>query len=173
MVVGGNGVGKTKMAIQSLHLKEEFHPVEHSFMKEILVDDETCIVRLVDSIVVYPSLMDGVLTTGDGFIFMYSITSHASLKYLKGIYDQLLLAKDGQKVAVVLVGNKCDSEERRQVTPIEGLLIASTLGCPFYEVSTKFRSNLEEVLIEIVREIRKLPTTVQKKKKKLNECNLM
>ena len=82
---------------------------------------------------------------------------------------------------MVLVGNKCDLEEERQVTAVEGQDLAKSFGCPIYETSAKARINVEEAFYELVREIRKDnqsknggATSNKKKKKGLVAlyCNL-
>ena len=54
---------------------------------------------------------------------------------------------------VFLVGNKCDFEERRQVTFKQGQELADQLGCPFFEASVKGNLNVGdafEKLIDII-----------------------
>ena len=54
---------------------------------------------------------------------------------------------------MVLVGNKCDCEERRLVTYEQGLELADRLGCPFFETSSKYDVNVDdafEKLIDII-----------------------
>ena len=46
---------------------------------------------------------------------------------------------------VVLVGNKCDLEEKRVVTREEGEMMAASIGATFLEVSAKTGVNIDEV----------------------------
>lgn len=54
---------------------------------------------------------------------------------------------------MVLVGNKIDLEEQRQVSTREGVELARSFACPFFETSAKSRINVEEAFYECVREI--------------------
>jgi len=88
----------------------------------------------------------------------------------------------------VLVGNKCDLEEDREVPFEKGQSFASELGCPFLEASAKTRKNVAEVFEAIVREINKerknpgkdgktgegedVPTSKGKEKKRSRGCML-
>ena len=51
---------------------------------------------------------------------------------------------------VVLVGNKCDMEEERQVTYEQGKKIADQLGFPFFETSAKENINVRAAFDKLV-----------------------
>ena len=56
-------------------------------------------------------------------------------------------------VAIVLVGNKCDSETTRVVTREQGQELANQLRCQFFEASAKQNENVDdafEKLIDII-----------------------
>lgn len=65
-----------------------------------------------------------------------------------------LLAVVGGNTSV-LVGNKCDMEDKRQVTYEQGKSLADQWGVPFMETSAKAKINNEECFYQVVREIRK------------------
>ena len=71
------------------------------------------------------------------------------------VYFRIAEAKQysNDNVQIVLVGNKCDCEARRQVTYEEGQELADQLGCPFFEASVKDNVNVDdafEKLIDII-----------------------
>ena len=51
----------------------------------------------------------------------------------------------------VLVGNKCDLEENRQVITEEGKRLAEEYGIPFLETSAKDNINVEDAFMKITR----------------------
>lgn len=51
--------------------------------------------------------------------------------------------KDSDKVPIVLVGNKVDRINEREVDSREGQELAKRLGCEFVETSAKTREGLE------------------------------
>ncbi|CAG5932447.1 unnamed protein product [Menidia menidia] len=68
------------------------------------------------------------------------------------------LLRDGdhakyQQVPVVLVGNKVDLEDEREVSPSEGQALAEDWGCPFMETSAKSKTMVDELFAEIVRQM--------------------
>ena len=56
---------------------------------------------------------------------------------------------------MVLVGNKSDLEDRRQVTTEEGQELADKYGLQFYETSAKTGVNVENIFYESADEIAK------------------
>lgn len=56
-------------------------------------------------------------------------------------------------VCKVLVGNKCDKTEERQITEAEGKKCASDNHIHFYETSAKTGLNVNEVFMFITKEI--------------------
>ncbi|KAG9340739.1 hypothetical protein JZ751_020331, partial [Albula glossodonta] len=74
----------------------------------------------------------------DGFVLVYSICDRASFNAVARLIQHVKATKDyagGEKVPIVIVGNKRDLHHRRTVTSEEGRLLALTTDCQFYEVS--------------------------------------
>lgn len=86
---------------------------------------------------------------------VYSITSRSSFDEITSFREQILRVKDADKSPMVLVANKSDLENERQVTTGEGQDLAKSFSIPFMETSAKTRVNVEESFFELVREIRK------------------
>src|SRR5690554_5439809 len=89
-----------------------------------------------------------------GFLLVYSITYRSSFEEIRKYHDQAFRIKDTDWLPMVLVGNKCDLEEDRQVTKEEGEELAKEWGIPFFETSAKYRINIEECFFELVRMVR-------------------
>jgi GTPase KRas protein len=85
-----------------------------------------------------------------GFILMYSIDSRDSFEGVERYYQDLIRTNDGTS-KLVLVGNKVDKLDQREVTSDEGYALARRLGCPFFETSAKTRVNVEEAFSALVR----------------------
>ena len=57
-------------------------------------------------------------------------------------------------VCKILVGNKCDLTDRRQVTAEEGQEFANQFGMPFLETSAKSTINVDEAFTTMTKEIK-------------------
>lgn len=55
----------------------------------------------------------------------------------------------------ILIGNKCDWEEKRQVSVEEGQQLADELQVPFMEVSAKSNINIEKAFFSLAGDIKK------------------
>jgi GTPase SAR1 family protein len=53
----------------------------------------------------------------------------------------------------MLVGNKCDMHHEREVTIVEGRLIANSRGWPFYEASAKDGTKVNEIFLRIAKHL--------------------
>lgn len=85
---------------------------------------------------------------------MFSITSMSSLRELNEIRDQVVRIKNDPKVPMVLVGNKADLEEHRVVSHSRAVQTAQSWGNkPYFETSAKRRLNVDEVFIDLCRQI--------------------
>ena len=92
---------------------------------------------------------------GEGFILVYSITDQHSFERLRNHIQLMRRVRNFEKVPMILIGNKLDMEERRQVSRSDALALSRELECPFFETSAPYRQNVEEMFIGLVREIRK------------------
>merc|ERR1712072_781581 len=132
VVVGGGGVGKSALTIQLIqnHFIDEYDPtIEDSYRKQVSIDDETCLLDILDTAgqEEYSAMRDQYMRTGEGFLCVYAITSRSSFEEIDVFREQILRVKDEDDVPMVLVGNKCDLQEERQVTSAEGQELAKAL----------------------------------------------
>jgi len=100
-------------------------------------------------------MRDQYMRTGRGFLCVYAVTSRISFDEISLLREQILRVKDVDEIPLVLCGNKADLESQRQVSKTEGMDLARSFNCPFFETSAKARINVEEVWFELVREVRK------------------
>jgi len=94
------------------------------------------------------------MKTGQGFLLVFSITSQSSLNELSELREQIIRIKDDENVPIVIVGNKSDLEEGRMVSRAKAFGVSQSWGnAPYYETSARRRANVDEVFIDLCRQI--------------------
>jgi len=175
VVVGGGGVGKSALTIRLVtdNFLDEYDPtIEDSYRKQVMIDDETALLDILDTAgqEEFSSMQDQWMRDGKGFLLVYNITSRPTFDEVSILYDKILRTKDTDKVPVVLAGNKADLKDERQVEYNDGANLAKQWNCPFFETSAKIKLNNEACFFELVREIRKQTKSTNKQKPKPTIC---
>ncbi len=91
------------------------------------------------------------MKNGEAFALVYSIISRATFDELPDIREQILRVKDRDYVPMVLVANKSDLAEQRQVPEDAAQRMASRFGCTLMNTSAKTREGVQFVFEELVR----------------------
>jgi GTPase KRas protein len=134
----------------------EYDPtIENSFRKAIDVDNKSVMLDIIDTAgqEEYKPIRDQYLKRGQGFLLVYAIDSIDSFRAITPLYESILRAKDEDQFPMVLVGNKVDLEQNREVPTQEAKALAEKLKIPFFETSAKERINLVEAFAELVRQV--------------------
>ena len=177
VVLGGGGVGKSALTIRLVtdNFLDEYDPtIEDSYRKQVMIDDETALLDILDTAgqEEFSSMQDQWMRDGKGFLLVYNITSRPTFDEVSILYDKILRTKDADRVPVVLAGNKADLKDERQVQYNEGADLAKQWSCPFFETSAKIKLNNEACFFELVREIRK-HTKKEPIRKKKGPCTIL
>jgi len=161
VLVGVGGVGKSASTItyvSNIWVSEYDPTIEDSHRKQVSIDDKVSMLDILDTAgqEEYESMQDQWFRTGEGFLCMYSITSRKSLSEIERLRNKILRIKDKSAVPMVLVGNKCDLVDEREVTEKDGKDVAAKFGnVPFFETSAKNHINIDESFEALVREVRR------------------
>jgi small GTP-binding protein len=103
----------------------------------------------------FGAMRDHYLRSGEGFLVVYSITERATFNVACELYESIIRLKEQDHVPIVLVGNKCDLEEKRAVSTMEASTLARTWNVGFFETSAKNRYNIEAAFNAAVLAVRK------------------
>lgn len=159
VVLGAGGVGKsclTVQFVQGIYLDSYDPTIEDSYRKTIEIDNKVFDLEILDTagIAQFTAMRELYIKSGMGFLLVYSVTDQQSLNELMALREQVLRIKDTDRVPMVLVGNKADLADERVVSVEEGIAVSSKWGkVPFYETSALLRSNVDEVFVDLVRQI--------------------
>ena len=142
VVLGSGGVGKSALTIRFVtdNFLEDYDPtIEDSYRKQISVDEECARLDILDTAgqEEYSSMQDQWIRDGKGFLLVYAINQKSSFEEIHMIRDKILRSKDEDSVPIVLVGNKCDLADEREVSQDEAKELASSWGCKWIEASAR------------------------------------
>ena len=107
----------------------------------------------------YQNMMDMWISFGEGFLLVFAINDKESFNLIKSKHDRILKGKHGVKCPILLVGNKQDLENERQVNYSEAKEMADKWGIEYIETSAKTNFNCKEAFEMLAQKI------VQKKGK--------
>lgn len=98
-------------------------------------------------------MRDLYMKTGQGFLLVFSITSPSSLSELTMLRDEIIRVKDDENTPIVIVGNKADLEDQRAVSRSKAFTLSQRWNAPYYEASARTRTNVDEVFIDLCRQM--------------------
>ncbi|XP_030850342.1 ras and EF-hand domain-containing protein isoform X2 [Strongylocentrotus purpuratus] len=147
--VGDSGVGKT--SIIHRFCTDTF---TDSFSATIGVDFQVKSLSVCGSIVAmqlwdtagqerFRSITRHYFRKADGIVILYDVTSETSFLNIRNWMNSIEETTDGH-VVKMLLGNKCDCTEDRQIKEEVGHSLSESYKCDFYEVSAKTGSNVTE-----------------------------
>jgi small GTP-binding protein len=159
VMLGIGGVGKSALTIQFVQDKfiKDYDPtIEDSYRKQVVVDGKVVMITIWDTAgqEEYEALQDGYIRDADGFCIVYSIIDRKSFDAVQKFHRKILMTRDSNQEPIIVLGNKSDLEESREVTTAEGKAKAHSLGCEFQETSAKLRTNVESSFHTLIRNIR-------------------
>ncbi|KAL3999810.1 myoferlin [Sarotherodon galilaeus] len=181
IMVGSGGVGKSALTLQFMY---DEPTKADSYRKKVVLDGEDVQIDILDTAGQedYAAIRDNYFRSGEGFLLVFSITEHESFTATSEFREQILRVKEEEAIPLLLVGNKSDLEDRRQVSAEEATAKASEWGVQYVETSAKTRLIhviCLQVFFDLMREVRKKKMSESKdkngpsgKKKKKHCCVL-
>mmetsp|Transcript_100131 Transcript_100131/g.122543 ORF Transcript_100131/g.122543 Transcript_100131/m.122543 type:complete len:200 (-) Transcript_100131:884-1483(-) len=163
-ILGDGGVGKSCCSLRFVTgmFTSTYDPtIEDSFTKQTNVDNKCAIIHILDTAgqQQYSVLQSIWIREGDGFIIMFDITSIKSYKKALEIHMKIMQTLDVHTyddMAIVLVGNKSDKKDSRQININEPTKQSKLWKCKYIETSALNNINCNEIFHQCVREIRRL-----------------
>ena len=164
MVIGETRVGKT--ALIKKYTKDIFGG---AYLTTVGIDFQEKIINVEDKVVKlqiwdtagqerFRNIAKNYFHTSDGFLIVYDISNKESFEKLDFWYEQIKLNAP-ENTKCIVVGNKCDLEEKRKVNKEEGETFSRENNINFYETSAKDGINVNNVFQllanEIIKDIKK------------------
>ena len=136
---------------------EDYEPTKaDSYRKKVVLDGEECQIDILDTAGQedYAAIRDNYFRSGEGFLCVFSITEPESFEATSEFREQILRVKGDENIPFLLVGNKADLEDKRQVTAEDAQARAKEWKVACVETSAKTKANVDKVFFDLMREIR-------------------
>ena len=88
----------------------------------------------------YQTMIDEWIKSANGFLLLFAINDKESFDALKGKVGRIQ-KNHKENLPIVLVGNKCDLESKREVDKQMGMDYAKSIGAKYYETSALTNEN--------------------------------
>jgi len=188
IMVGSGGVGKSALTLQFMYEEfvEDYEPTKaDSYRKKVTVNEEECQVDILDTAGQedYAAIRDNYFRSGEGFLCVYSICEPESFTSTGDFREQILRVKgeNEENIPFILVANKIDLVDKRQVSKEEGESRAKEWKVPYIETSAKTKENVDKAfydLMEIIQSRKKAESKPgdkksDPKKKKKRKCTIL
>ena len=101
----------------------------------------------------YPNMIDSWIAFGDGFLLVFAINDRESFEKSKYHYEKIKKGKHGNECPILLVGNKKDLENEREVIETEAINLAEEWGIEYIETSVNKNDNCKKAFEMLARKI--------------------
>ena len=158
ITLGNTHVGKSSLIVKFIENKFSI-----SYMstigfdvkfKSIRINDEEVKITIHDTAGQerFRSLAGSYIKKAQGILLVYDITDEKSFEEI-GNWMNNIKEEAGDKLPIILVGNKCDLKDARKVPKVEGQKAAKNYNMTFFETSCKDGDNVEKCFRELAQKI--------------------
>ncbi|KAF8313517.1 P-loop containing nucleoside triphosphate hydrolase protein [Cantharellus anzutake] len=165
VVLGAGGVGKSSLTIRYMQqvFVDTYDPtIEEAYVKNLVVDGEMCQLEILDTAGAgqFTAINEFYTRGQSGYILVFSLTSATSLREVESIRQQIFRSKGlpipplSYGIPFILVGTKSDLASEREVSRDVLMKVATLWRCPCYETSAKKDWNVQEVFMDIARQMK-------------------
>ena len=100
----------------------------------------------------YQTMVDEWIKAAEGFLLLFAINDKESFKALEDKYKRIE-KNNKEKAPIIVVGNKCDLEDQRQVNKEQGEDKAKNYEVAFMETSAFSGENLDKAFEKMMNEV--------------------
>jgi Ras-related protein Rab-1A len=159
LLLGDMAVGKTCLINRYTNgvFKEEYISTVgfDYYTKQEEINNKTVQVKLWDTAGQerFKTLTPSFLRNAEGVIIVFDVTSQDSFDNVKGWINSIKSNLGEKIIPIIIVGNKIDMENMREISKEDGKKIASENDFKYFETSAKTGIGVDEAIKEIVNQI--------------------
>ena len=158
ILIGDSSVGKTN--IMSKYLKNQFNENSKATVgvefgsKLFKIDNHTIKAQIWDTAgqEKYKAITGAYYKGSKGAFVVYDITRKETFESVDKWINDLKSSGD-PKLIIIIIGNKCDLEEKREILKEQGEEKAKSFGCAFLETSALSGDNIDKGFEMMISEI--------------------
>ena len=160
VIVGDSGVGKTNLikrfVTNSFNQNSKATVGVEFLSKSYRINDQVFKIEMWDTAGQerYKSITAAYYKGAKGALIVYDITQKTTFENISKWMTEIK-EKSSKDMKVMIIGNKTDLKDERQVTTEEASLKAQDLGAPIMETSALDASNVKEVFYDLMKEMYK------------------
>ncbi len=160
VIVGDSGVGKTNLikrfVTNSFNQNSKATVGVEFLSKSYRINDQVFKIEMWDTAGQerYKSITAAYYKGAKGALIVYDITQKTTFENISKWMTEIK-EKSSKDMKVMIIGNKTDLKDERQVTTEEASLKAQDLGAPIMETSALDASNVKEAFYDLMKEMYK------------------
>jgi len=159
-VIGSTSVGKSALTVRFIRkdFSEEYDPtIAKTYHHNVKLNGAEYALTIADTAGIPPKTgIPEQYINSQGFALVYSIADTQSFETVNDIYQRLIDELNGRNVPIVLIGNKSDLNEQRQISSDQGHRLVqswrdenNTLAS-FIETSALTGDNVDDVFFTLL-----------------------
>jgi len=166
LTIGESGVGKTcilRRFVENKFLKSHLATIGIDFRTKVIhVYGKDIKLKIWDTAGQerYHNITSQIYKGADGIILVFDVNEEISFTKIKDWIEQIKSNVSQEEISLILLGNKCDIEERA-ISKEQGQEMANSLNVNYYETSALNGTGINEAFEGLTKEI-------MKKKKVIN-----
>ena len=160
IIIGESNVGKTSLIrryTNNLFNTNHLETVGIEFnTREEKINNKIIKVKIWDTEgqEIFQSLTKNFYRKADGIIIVFDVGNKESFEklhdWIKSVYDNI---DSYREMHLIIVGNKNDLEENRQVTQEEGVKLSEYFEIPYFEASAKNGNGVRTFMMKIIEDV--------------------
>ncbi len=166
LLIGDVGVGKTSIILRYFDIGYDetlLSTTNFDFKsKSIQINNNLVNLQVWDSLgqEKYNSISANYLRFCEGIIIVFDLSNSSSFVNVKNWIN--VIKEKAQSKKIIIVGNKSDLDQKRQISYDEAKEFAHELNLKYFETSAKNNTNIQEIFVDISEEIINNPDFINK-----------